>query len=400
MSITPSQISYARVLHILREQGKASRAELRRKTGLSAAALTGITRDLIEQGYVQPIGVKSSGRGRPAEILEYDAQSRYALGIELHNHAIFGVVTDLYAQPLYVHRIEPVMDGTEPVLAAIAQWEEQVRPWMGSKDCVAIGIAIPGLVNQTTGIVEWTTEFNLPQIPIIDMLGEELCRRPTATNRTYAAALAEAWIGSAKQARNMIYLRMGDYLGGAILIDGLPYWGSASAAGSIAHMTVDPNGLPCRCGSRGCLDTVASGNAMARRAREEIKKGRASSLDDRTNGSLNLITGAMVVEEAKAGDAVAQDVLQEAAAWLGIAIGNSINLLGPDMIVFGGHIGRSAGNDLIELVCDVARTHAYSLPMRSVQIVPSTLGEEAVACGSAATALWSNLTQSLSLHLG
>lgn len=400
MGVTPSQISYARVLHILREQGAASRAELRRKTGLSAAALTGITRDLIEKGYVRPTGVQSSGRGRPAEILEYDAQSRFALGIELHNHAVYGVVTDLYARPLHSHRIEPVLDGTEPVLSAIDQWTRDVQPWMGSKECAAIGIAIPGLVNQTTGIIEWTTEFNLPRIPIVDILEEQLCHRPAVTNRTYAATLAEAWLGAAKKAKNLVYIRMGDYLGGAILVNGLPYWGSASAAGSVAHMTVDPNGLACRCGSRGCLDTVASGSAMARRAREEIKRGRTSSLIEKINGNLSLITGAMVVDEAKAGDTVSLDVLREAAEWLGIAVGNCINLLGPDMIVFGGHLGRRAGEHLIGSVYDGARTRAYSLPMRSVEIVTSVLGEEAVACGAAATALWANLTQSLSLHVG
>ena len=399
MSVIPSQISYARVLHILREQGSASRAELRKKTGLSAAALTGITRDLIEKGYVRPTGIKSSGRGRPAEILEYDAQSRFALGIELHDQAVFGVVTDLYAQPLHSHRVEPVADDTDAVLSAVFQWAQEVKPWMGSKDCVAVGMAIPGLVNQTTGVIEWTTEFNLPPIPIVELLGERLCHHPTVTNRTYAAALAEAWLGAAKDAKNLVYIRIGDYLGGAILVDGLPYWGSASAAGSIAHVTVDPQGLPCRCGSRGCLDTVASGYVMARRAREEIKRGRKSSLAERVDGNLNLITGAMVVEEARAGDATALDVLREAAGWLGIAVGNCINLLGPDMVILGGHIGRDAGDALIQPVYEVARAHAYSLPMRSVRIVTSVLGDEAVACGAAATALWANLTQSLSLHV-
>jgi N-acetylglucosamine repressor len=399
MGIDQGQISYARVLHLLRAQGAASRAELRRKTGLSAAAITGITRDLIVKGYVHSTGLQSTGRGRPVEILEYDAQSRFALGIELHNHAAFGVVTDLYARPLHTHRVEPVKDDVESVISAIHRWAEEVMPWLGSKECAAVGVAIPGLVNQRTGFIEWTTEFNVPQVPIVDMLGERLCRRPAVTNRTYSAALAEAWLGAAKEAQNMVYMRMGDYLGGAILVDGLPYWGSASSAGSIAHMTVDPVGLPCRCGSRGCLDTVASGTAMARRVREEIKRGRTSSLEERAGG-LDMITGRLVLEAAVAGDAVAMDVLREAGHWLGIAAGICINLLGVDMIVLGGHLGHMGGELLLEPVYESARAHAYSLPMRSVQIVNSSLGAEAVACGAAATALWSNLTQSLNLHVG
>ena len=108
MGVDTNQINYALVLQILREQGATSRAELTRRTGLSAAAVTGITRDLIAKGYVKSGGTKASGRGRPVEILEYDAESRFALGIELHDHAIFGVVTDLYAKPIHAHRLERV----------------------------------------------------------------------------------------------------------------------------------------------------------------------------------------------------------------------------------------------------------------------------------------------------
>lgn len=399
MGVDTNQINYALVLQILREQGATSRAELTRRTGLSAAAVTGITRDLITKGYVRSGGTKTSGRGRPVEILEYDAESRFALGIELHDHAIFGVVTDLYAKPIHTHCLKPVMDGAEAVISAFQTWEQEVIPLMEAKECVAIGIAIPGLVDQTTGTIRFSTEFNLPQIPIVDLLEQRLCRRPSATNRTYAAALAESWLGVAQKAQNLIYVRMGEYLGGAILIDRLPYWGSASGAGSIAHVPVDPAGLPCRCGSRGCLDTVASGNAMSRRAREEIKKGRTSSLNEKSNGNLNFITGAMVVEEAKAGDRVALDILQEAGKWLGLAIATCVNLLGPDMIVIGGHIGRSAGDLLIEPVYETARAHVFTVPMDTFQIKTSTLSDEAVACGAAATALWSNLTRSINLHV-
>lgn len=399
MSVDTNQINYALVLQVLREHGPTSRAEITRQTGLSPASVTGITRDLLKQGYVRANGTKSIGRGRPVEILEYDAQSRFALGIELHDQAVFGVVTDLYARPIQTYRIKPVMDGAEAVITAIHQWEQEVLPLMKSKECAAIGIAIPGLVDQTTQIIQFSTEFDLPQIPIVDLLEQKLHRRPMATNRTYAAALAESWLGAAKEAKNLVYIRMGEYLGGALLIDRLPYWGSASSAGSVAHMPVDPNGFPCRCGSRGCLDTVASGSAMARRAREEIKKGRTSSLLERTHQNPNAITGTMVAEEAVSGDPVALEVLQEAARWLGIAVATCINLLGPDMVIFGGLLGRTAGDLLVELVHDVARVYVYGVTAVPFQIKTSQLGQEAVACGAAATALWTNLVRSVNLHV-
>jgi predicted NBD/HSP70 family sugar kinase len=272
---------------------------------------------------------------------------------------------------------------------------------MGDKECAALGLAIPGAVDQISGKVAFSTEFNLVNVPIVKLLEDRLERPVTAINRAYAAALAESWLGVAKDARNVLYIRMGEYLGGAILIDGLPYLGSqTTGVASIAHITVNPDGLPCRCGSRGCLDTVASGNAIARFAREEIKNGRASTLVDQTNGYLDLITGTMVVEAARQGDTVCVDALHEAAHWMGIAVGIVVNLLGPDIIVFGGELGRVAGEGFLARTAEEARRYTYSMPNQAVNLLTSALGPEAVACGAAATALWETLTHSISLHLG
>lgn len=401
-SIDASQINYARVLQVLREQGGASRIELTRRTGLSPATLTGITRDLIKKGYIKTGETQpANGRGRPSEMLIYDAESRYALGMELHNHTISGVVTDLYARPIHFHQIGSIGDDAEAVLAGIAQWIQDVKPFMGGRECAAIGVAVPGIVDQTTGSVVVSTEFNLTHVPLVALVAERTGRPITVINRTYAAALAEVWLGIARDARNILYVRMGEYLGGAILIDGLPYLGSkTTGVASIAHVTVNPDGLPCRCGSRGCLDTVASGNAIAREARTRIKEGHDSLLVERTNGYIDLITSSMVVEEARNGDAVCRDVLGKAAQWMGVAIAIAINLIGPDMIVFGGELGRSAGEEFTTQVAEEVRKYVYSVLTGAVQIMPSTLGPEAVACGAAATALWANLTQSISLHLG
>lgn len=400
--IGASQINYARVLQVLREEGGASRIELTRRTGLSPATLTGITRDLIKKGYIKTGETQhANGRGRPSELLIYDAESRYALGIELHNHTVYGAVTDLYARPIHFHQIASIGDDPEAVLTGIDQWMNAIKPLLGEKECAAIGVAVPGIVDQTNGSVVSSTEFNLTGVPIASLIAERIGHPVTIINRTYAAALAEVWLGIAKDTRNIFYVRMGEYIGGAILIDGLPYLGSkTTGVASIAHITVNPEGLPCRCGSRGCLDTVASGNAIVRDARARIKSNHDSSLVERTNGYINLITSMMIVEEAQQGDKVAQDVLKTAAHWMGIAMAITINLIGPDMIVFGGELGRSLGEPFVTQVSEEASKYMYSVLTGAVQIMPSILGPEAIACGAAATALWANLTQSISLHLG
>lgn len=401
-SIETNQINYARVLQYLREHGGASRTDITRDTGLSPASVTSITRDLIDRGYVQ-VGeeVKVSGRGRPPETLIYDAESRYALGIELHDHSVLGVLTNLYAHPLQSFRIAPVEDGLPAVLGAIKSCYQQAIEFMGDKECAAIGIAIPGAVNQENGQIVNSTEFNLTNEMIVDAVQRRIDFPVTAINRTYAAMLAETWRGEARDAKNALYIRLGTYIGGAVLLNGKPHLGTAAiGTASIAHITIDSkDGLLCRCGSRGCLDTVASGDAMARAARSEIKKGQISSLGDRTEGYLERITGTMVAEEAANGDALAISVLGEAARWLGVATGISLNLMGLDTVVLGGKTGTAGGEMLLNMIREAAHPYTYSIMPDTVKYVCSVLGEDAVASGAAATALWATLTQSINLHM-
>jgi len=393
------QLSYSRVLQVLREQRTSSRAELARRTGLSPATVTTITRDLMERGYLREGGVGSSKGGRPPILLEYNARSRLALGLDLHEFAVSGVVTDLYAQALQSHKLEPVQDGPEAVIAALARWVEGALESVNPDKCRAIGIAIPGLVDPKTGALISASEFGLPSMPLADALEDRIGLRPVLTNRTPAAALAERWLGAAREAENVLFIRLGGYIGGTILIDGLPYWGAGHGVAAIAHMTVDPEGAPCRCGSRGCLDTVASGASIARSAREAIKAGRSSGLAERTSDNLDMITAEMVVEEARRGDAVALAVLQEAGSWLGLAVANCINLLGPDMVVIGGGVGRAAGDLLLDPVRETVRNRAVWAATKRVRIVSTSLGPEATACGAAATAILATMTRSIELHV-
>ena len=401
-SIETNQINYARVLQHLREHGGASRTDITRETGLSPASVTGITRDLIERGYIRVgAGTKVSGRGRPPEILIYDPESRYALGIEVHDQAAFAVITDLYARPLQSIHIAPVEDGLPAVLDAISECYAQATALMSDKALAAVGIAIPGAVNQETGQVVNSTEFALNNAFLVNAAQQRINFPVTAINRTYAALLAETWRGEARDAQNALYIRLGTYIGGAVLLNGRPHLGAASVGtASIAHITIDAkDGLLCRCGSRGCLDTVASGEAIARAARREIKKGQKSSLAERTEGYLERITGMMVAEEAANSDVVAIAVLREAASWLGVATGISLNLMGLDTVILGGKIGTAGGKNFLDMICEAAYPYTYSIMPDTVNYVCSELGEDAVASGAAATALWASLTQSIDLHI-
>lgn len=391
------KVSAARVLQVLREQRRCSRPELGRRTGLSAATISQITADLIDRNLLRSVGTEVVGRGRPVEILEYVADARFALGVEVHDHAVFGVKTDLFARPMRTHSLGPIANGPEAVVDAIVEWVDAVLADEAGDECVGIGLALPGLVDQRSGTVKYSTEFDLPSFPVVDQLAARLPLRPVATNRAYAAALAELWIGNAQDADHVVYLRFENSLGGAILIDRLPFWGSNSAAGAIAHLPVEARGLPCRCGSSGCVETVASGAVIARRAREFIKRGRRSALIEQA-GDMNSISADMVIRAAIEGDEVAVEVVSEAVEWLGMALGSCVNLLGPSLVVVGGRLGSVGGEYLAGLVDTATQSRVFSMQQTAFRVVSTGLGTEAIACGAAATALLAGLSRSVALH--
>ncbi len=399
MKSDATTINYARVFHLLREQGASTRAQLARDTGLSPASITTITRDMIQRGYVREAGAASSDSGRPPIILEYNSRARYALGIDVHADGIFGVVTDLYARPFHSERLELPRPKPEAMIEALGGWIERTLAAQQPQVCAAVGIAMSALVDQERGVVLSSPDFGLAHLPLAERLEERTGFLPALTNLTRAAALAERWLGAAGTADNMVYLRLGRTIGGAIIVEGQPYWGSGHAP-SMAHLNVDPNGRSCRCGSRGCLDTVASGAAVVRSAQELIAGGRASSLVARVDGALELITADLIQEEAAAGDTLAGEALQEAARWLGIGVATCINLLGPDMVVLGGTLGRGASELFLDTLRKTARARAEAAAVRDVRIVTTTLGEEGGAAGAAAIAIFDNLVHSIDLHLG
>ena len=158
------------------------------------------------------------------------------------------------------------------MIEALGGWIERTLAAQQPQVCAAVGIAMSALVDQERGVVLSSPDFGLAHLPLAERLEERTGFLPALTNLTRAAALAERWLGAAGTADNMVYLRLGRTIGGAIIVEDQPYWGSGHAP-SMAHLNVDPNGRSCRCGSRGCLDTVASGAAVVRSAQELIAGG-------------------------------------------------------------------------------------------------------------------------------
>ena len=207
----------------------------------------------------------------------------------------------------------------------------------GQQQMPAIGICAPGPLNPVTGII-----INPPNVPGWHNfpLREEVRRLFRVSvkidNDANAAALAETKWGAGRGYRNVFYATIGTGIGTGIVFDGRIYHGRTGSAAEGGHMGIDANGPLCPCGKRGCIEALAAGPAIARRARQKLSENPNSILLEMAAGNPQAVTSEMVAKGHAAGDAVAKSVLAETLDLLAYWLGNIVDLLEPDVIIIGG----------------------------------------------------------------
>lgn len=253
----------------------------------------------------------------------------------------------------------------------------------GEGQTVAIGIGVPGLVNLSTGRIEVTP--NLPELSDTDLAGDlqrETGLQVVLDNNANAAAYGELQVGVARGHRYVLFIGIGSGIGSGIIIDGKVYRGANGFAGEVGHITIDPEGLECRCGNIGCLETVASGPGIVRRTRERLYRDRTSSLSKLAVPRDREFTVADIVRAAREGDEMAQLMMGRTGMFLGIGLAAVINMLNVDMIVLGGSV-MEAGDLILKPAINETRRRAFPPSFDSCQIVVAELGTSAGTIGAA-----------------
>ncbi len=203
----------------------------------------------------------------------------------------------------------------------------------------AIGICAPGPLNPKTGVI-----INPPNLTIWHNypLAEEMRRVYKVPiridNDANAAALAEAKWGAGRGYRNFFYATVGTGIGTGIILDGRIFHGKTGAAGEGGHLGIDRNGPVCNCGRRGCIETLAAGPAIARRARQKLEQNPNSVLWEMAGGDIQTVSSEMVGRAHAMNDPVAKEVMRETLDLLAYWLGSIIDLLEPDAIVIGGGV--------------------------------------------------------------
>jgi glucokinase len=256
--------------------------------------------------------------------------------------------------------------GVDAIEARIHEAVEELQ----AAGCT-IGVGLPGIVDPREGVVRISP--NIPcwtDYPARRRLGELLGSEPCVENDANCAAVAEAWIGAGRGIESFLLVTLGTGVGGGVILSGELWRGDAGRAGEIGHVVVDPEGRPCGCGSRGCLETVSSSTAILREAAGAGLKGGVEDLARR----------------ARRGGLEESRLFEAAGRGLGIALASWLNILDVHAVIVAG--GMQPTLDLIEPpLRSEMRVRAYGLDGSGVRLLGSTLGEDAGIVGAARLAM-------------
>ncbi|GIG09911.1 transcriptional regulator [Catellatospora coxensis] len=372
------------VLRYVRSHAPCSRAEIAATTGLNKATVSSLVADLIERRLLRETGLTEHRIGRPATMLVLDGSPYAAIGIEVNADYLTAVAIDLAGQQVLSWRRSFAGLASSPAQAAtaIAALGRRAVNRVLKEDRRVLGltVGVPGLVSPD-GAVIMAPNLGWHDVNLRDIVNRALGEPgfPVAVdNDANLAVLAESRYGAFAGSQNLIYLTGEVGIGAGIISDGRPLRGHRGFPGEIGHITIDPQGPPCACGRRGCLEAIAGISAIIARVLPEVAgDGAITDLQPEVDE---------VVRRARGNDPAALRALDEVGRALGQGVSILANLLDPEVVVLGGYFVPLAPWLLPPVEAELT-ARRIGPEQGGAQVVASILDHGAAATGGAATVL-------------
>jgi glucokinase-like ROK family protein len=374
------------VLDLIRRDGPISRTEIAKASRLAKPTVSAIVDDLLDQRIVREAGRDRPlvGAGRPSVLLEFNADSRFVVGLYIGVQKTIIVLANAAGDE--AGRVQTMTPEGEPgaVLGEVATLVEGLlsAERVGRGRVAALGVCIAGLVDPRSGVCLLAPNLGWRNVPVLAILEERLGIETFVHNKVQAAAVAEDAEGAGRGTGDLVLLYTGLGVGAGVIQDGRIFHGTTGIAAEIGHCVVPGATERCGCGRTGCLETLASAPAVVRAARRATAEGRPSRLaalgDD--------VTPYDVTAAANAGDGLALEILREAGRALGIAASWLVNLFNPAVLVIGGGF-TGAGDPLLEPFRATLDRHALPQATERLAVRHWALGADSKARGAVLLAL-------------
>lgn len=366
------------IANLLRREGPLSRADLASRLELSAPAVSRIVEGLINQGYVEEMGLAHTPVGRRPRLLGIRAQAGSVIAVDLRRVDTVEVgLVDLQGNLAGSREGRLRSPDPDAVVSEIGRLSREVIEACGgeSPPPMAAGLACPGVIDFEEGSVEYSAHLGWRDVPIRSLLSQELGLPTVVDTDCNAPALAESWLGAGASVDHLVYLALGPGLGVGMVVGGSVYRGAAGVAGELGHTVVQlEGGRQCRCGNTGCVETFLSDEAIIRAAGE---------------AGVNLPDGAeapgfqvsQIFAAARAGDRRAQQVVEGVSRALEAVVANILNLLNPELLVLDAQPGLAP--EVMAAAHRAAERCVLPLVGSAARIEPPTLGGKTVLVGAA-----------------
>jgi len=371
------------VLTMLATYGNQSQSQICQLTGLSSSTISYIVGRLREKSLILEERGRSAKRGAKPVMLSINPQSRYIVAVEISPSNLFLGLFDFSRHLVDSIKVN-IVDNLQPEHVC-NQMEINLRGLL-SKHAVpeskllGIGVTLSGSVS-SSGLVELSSPLGWKQVPLGDRLQQRF-QAPISIHATRVRLLAEESIHQPHPPKNILYLNVGNGVGGHVIIDGHLVHGATNRSCEIGHVVVDPHGPQCGCGNHGCLESFISGPALARKIVKDIQSGRTTWLK-------KAIRPDMIPEEIIAqwghaltkNDPYALEIRDFLAAHLSHAAAIAINICDPHIVLLAGYVTQQCCDFLIQQIKSRINGEVYDSLARKIRIIPAQAGEQALIRG-------------------
>jgi len=366
----------AAVLWSLYFSRPGSRQDLSAATGLSPASVTNVVRELLGDGIVTEVGSEDSDGGRPRVLLDINPDYGYVIGVDIGETRIrvelFNLAMAERAKAEYL--LDPAEHEVDVVVGDIAAGLSAVLADGGVDPAavLGVGIGVPGIVEQGPDVLIHGQTYRWDAVPLGRLLRAHTDLPLRFENCAKTLGQAELWFGAGRRVGNAAVVLIGSGVGASLISGGGACQGPTSSAAEWGHTTIVVGGRRCRCGSAGCLEAYVGAEAILERC------GRPAALSAGDEESM-LAALLAVGDSSPTTDAV----LAETAEYLGVGIGNLINLFNPERVIVGGWAGLLLGGRLLPAIRESAQRHSLRHPFAAASIELGRIGPEAVTFGAA-----------------
>lgn len=378
-----------KILDLIRNKGMVTKQEIAKELGINITTVS----ELINQFYnkyniIKETGNGSSSGGRKPKLYSINNELGYIIGLDIGGTNTRGVLTDLSGNIIsYIKIKTKAIEGKDAVLVKIISLVNKLisSSNIPKEKIFGIGMSISGIINSFEGVSIFCP--NIPgweNLPIKKIMEDEFKIPVCIDDSVRCAAVAEKRFGIAKDHDNFIFISIGKGIGMGAFIDGKIYRGSMGLAGELGHITVSEDGPLCNCGNRGCLEAIASGPGILRRAREGIENGIVTSISKGMDNSFDKLSVEIISKAAGDGDKFAYYLINRTGEYIGIAIAAALNLFGCDLVVLWGGI-LECGDIILDAIKRTVKMRALEFISKRVRIEKTAIGDNIAALGAAQT---------------